>query len=33
MMQIAGKGKIEKKFDNLTSQEIRQKIAEEKHAN
>jgi len=33
MMNIVGKGKIEKRFDNLTDKEIRQKIAEEKYAN
>lgn len=32
MMSIVGKGKIEKRFDNLTSKEIRQKKAEEKYA-
>ena len=32
MMELAGKGSIEKRFDTLTSKEIKQKIAEEKYA-
>ena len=32
MTQFIGKGQIDKKFDNLSSKELRQKIAEEKYA-
>lgn len=33
MMQFVGKGRIDERFNDLTSKDIRQKIAEEKYAN
>jgi len=31
MMKYAGKGSIEKRFDNLTASQIREKVAQEKY--